>query len=131
MLGERFTAIPGSSGYFIGGYIAYSDALKRDLLGVPGEMLERYGAVSGETAEAMAVGTRQRTGATYAVSITGIAGPEGGTEEKPVGLVYIGISDAAGTIVTHRRFLGDRHRIRVFTTQHALDQLRRRLLGLR
>lgn len=131
MLGERFTAIPGSSGYFIGGYIAYSDALKRDLLGVPGEMLERYGAVSGETAEAMAVGTRQRTGATYAVSITGIAGPEGGTEEKPVGLVYIGISDAAGTIVTHRRFLGDRQRIRVFTTQHALDQLRRRLLGLR
>jgi nicotinamide-nucleotide amidase len=127
MLGERFTITPGSSSYFIGGFITYSNALKRDLLGVPEATLEQFGAVSEQTAEAMAIGARARTGADYAVSITGIAGPDGGTEEKPVGLVYIAIADAAGVTVTHRKFLGDRQRIRVFTTQHALDFLRRRL----
>jgi nicotinamide-nucleotide amidase len=127
MLGERFTITPGSSDYFIGGFITYSNALKRDLLGVPAATLEQFGAVSEQTAEAMATGARQRTGADYAISITGIAGPDGGTEDKPVGLVYIAIADAAGVVVTHRKFLGDRQRIRVFTTQHALDFLRRRL----
>ena len=127
MLGERFTMTPGSSSYFIGGFITYSNALKRDLLGVPAATLEQFGAVSEQTAEAMAIGARERTGADYAISITGIAGPDGGTEEKPVGLVYIAIAYAAGVTVTHRKFLGDRQRIRVFTTQHALDFLRRRL----
>jgi len=130
MLGARFTTVPGSSAYFLGGFLTYSNALKEKLLGVSAATLEQFGAVSKETAEEMAVGARRRTGANYAVSITGVAGPDGGTEEKPVGLVYIGIADEAGAVVTHRRFLGDRQRIRVFTTQHALDLLRRRLLGL-
>jgi len=130
MLGERFTSTPGSSDYFVGGFITYSNALKRDLLGVAAETLEQFGAVSRETAEAMAVGARQRTGAAYAVSITGVAGPDGGTVQKPVGLVYVGIADAAGAVVTDRRFLGDRTRIRLFTTQFALDLLRRRMQGL-
>jgi len=130
LLGARLTSVPGSSDYFTGGFITYSNALKRDLLGVPAETLERFGAVSPETAEAMAAGARERSGATYAVSITGVAGPDGGTEEKPVGLVYLGIAWPEGTAVTHRRFIGDRERIRVFTTQAALDLLRRRLQGL-
>jgi nicotinamide-nucleotide amidase len=130
MLGERFTSTPGSSDYFLGGFITYSNALKRELLGVPAETLEQFGAVSRETAEAMAVGALERTGATYAISITGVAGPDGGTEQKPVGLVYVGIADEAGTAAVHRRFLGDRTRIRQFTTQFALDLLRRRMQGL-
>jgi nicotinamide-nucleotide amidase len=130
MLGARVTAIPGSSQYFVGGFITYSNALKHEMLGVPAETLERFGAVSAETAQAMAEGARARTGATYAVSITGVAGPDGGTEEKPVGLVYIAAAGPEGTVGTHRRFLGDRERIRVFTTQAALDLLRRRLQGL-
>jgi nicotinamide-nucleotide amidase len=129
MLGARLTAIPGSSQYFVGGFITYSNALKHALLGVSEETLERHGAVSPETAEAMATGARERTGATYAVSITGVAGPDGGTDEKPVGLVYLAIAGPEGTAVTHRRFIGDRERIRVFTTQAALDLLRRRLQG--
>jgi nicotinamide-nucleotide amidase len=130
MVGGRITSVPGCSAYFVGGFITYSNELKRELLGVSAETLERFGAVSRETAEAMAEGARHRTGSAYAVSITGVAGPDGGTEEKPAGLVYVGIADAAGTVVAHRRFLGDRQRIRVFTTQMALDLLRRRLQGL-
>jgi nicotinamide-nucleotide amidase len=130
MLGARLTAPPGSSEYFVGGFITYSNALKRELLGVSAETLERFGAVSPETAEAMAAGARRRTGATFAVSITGVAGPDGGSDEKPVGLVYLGIAGPEGVAVTQRRFIGDRERIRVFTTQAALDVLRRRLQGL-
>ena len=130
LLGARLTSIPGSSQYFSGGFITYSNALKTEMVGVPVATLERFGAVSPETAEAMAAGARERTGATYAVSITGVAGPDGGTEEKPVGLVYLGIAGPEGTAVTQRRFIGDRERIRVFTTQAALDLLRRRLQGL-
>ncbi len=130
LLGARLTSVPGSSQYFSGGFITYSNSLKREMLGVPVATLERFGAVSPETAEAMAAGARERTGATYALSITGVAGPDGGTEEKPVGLVYLGIAGPEGTAVTHRRFSGDRERIRVFTTQAALDLLRRRLQGL-
>jgi len=130
MLGARLTTIPGSSQYFVGGFITYSNALKRELLGVSADTLERYGAVSAETAEAMAAGARDRAGATYAVSITGVAGPDGGTDEKPVGLVYLAIAGPEGNTVTHRRFIGDRERIRVFTAQAALDLLRRRLQGL-
>ena len=130
MLGARLTTVPGSSQYFAGGFITYSNALKRELLGVPAETLESFGAVSAETAAAMAAGARERAGSTYAVSITGVAGPDGGTAEKPVGLVYLGIAGPEGDAVTHRRFIGDRERIRVFTTQAALDLLRRRLQGL-
>jgi nicotinamide-nucleotide amidase len=130
MLGARLTVTPGSSEYFVGGFITYSNALKHELLGVSAETLERFGAVSPETAEAMAAGARQRTGATYAVSITGVAGPDGGSAEKPVGLVYLAIAGPDGAAVMQRRFAGDRERIRVFTTQAALDGLRRRLQGL-
>ena len=130
MLGARFTTTPGSSDYFTGGFITYSNSLKSQLLGVSAETLERFGAVSRETAEAMAEGARERTGSNYAISITGVAGPDGGSEEKPVGLVYIGIAGSEGTVVVNRRFLGDRQRIRVFTVQMALDLLRRRLQGL-
>jgi nicotinamide-nucleotide amidase len=133
MLGERFTSVPGSSDYFAGGFIAYTNAMKVELLGVAPEILEEHGAVSKPTAEAMAVGARRRTGSTYALSITGVAGPGAqsgpGSASAPVGTVYVGIADAAGTLVMHRQFLGDRQRIRVFTCQMAIDLLRRRMTG--
>ena len=129
MLGERFTSVPGSSDYFAGGFITYNNAMKTELLGVSPEILEAHGAVSQETAEAMAVGARRRTNATYALSITGEAGPNPGSESAPVGMVYVGIADAAGVHVLPRQFFGDRQRIRVFTCQMALDVLRRRVLG--
>lgn len=129
MLGERFTSVPGSSDYFAGGFIAYTNAMKVELLGVSPEILAQHGAVSQETAEAMAVGARRRTNSTYALSVTGVAGPDSGGEPAPVGSVYVGVADAAGTHVVHRRFFGDRERVRVFTTQMALDILRRRITG--
>ena len=127
MLGERFTSTPGSSDYFVGGFITYTNQMKAELLGVAPEILEEFGAVSKETAEAMAVGARRRTGSTYALSVTGVAGPDAGGEKAPVGTVYVGLADATGTQVAHRQFIGDRQRIRVFTTQMALDLLRRRV----
>ena len=130
MLGERLTSVPGSSDYFVGGFITYSNAMKVELLGVPPAVLEQPGAVSQETAEAMAAGARRRTGSTYALSVTGVAGPDGGSESKPVGSIYIAVADDAGVHTEHRRFLGDRQRIRLFTVQMALDLLRRRLTGL-
>ena len=129
MLGERFTSAAGSSDYFVGGFITYTNKMKVELLGVIPETLEKFGAVSKETAEAMALGARRRTGSTYALSITGVAGPDGGGESAPVGTMYVGIADAAGTHVAHRQFIGDRQRVRVFTTQMALDLLRRRITG--
>jgi nicotinamide-nucleotide amidase len=129
MLGERFTSVPGSSDYFAGGFITYTNAMKVELLGVSPEILALHGAVSKETAEAMAEGARRRTNSTYALSVTGVAGPGSGDEKEPVGSVYTGIADDAGTHAVHRRFLGDRARIRVFTVQMALDILRRRITG--
>jgi nicotinamide-nucleotide amidase len=127
MLGERFTSVAGSSDYFLGGFITYDNAMKIELLGVPAETLSQFGAVSQETAEAMAIGARERTGSTYALSVTGLAGPEG-EGSIPVGTVYVGVADAAGVHVAHRVFLGDRQRIRAYTAQMALDLLRRRML---
>ena len=129
MLGERFTRAPGSSAYFVGGFITYNDAMKTELLGVLPEILQEHGAVSKQTAEAMAQGARRRTRSTYALSITGAAGPEAGTEKVPKGTMYVGLADAAGTIALHRQFLGDRQRIRTFAAQMALDLLRRRITG--
>ena len=126
LLAERLTSVPGSSDYFVGGFVTYTKRMKAELLGVPEELLAQFGAVSKETAEAMAVGARLRTGATYALSITGVAGPGTGGEEAPVGTMYIGLADAGGCQVHHRQFLGDRARVRVFATQMALDMLRRR-----
>jgi nicotinamide-nucleotide amidase len=127
MLGERFTSVAGSSDYFLGGFISYANGMKIGLLDVSRETLEQFGAVSKETAEAMAIGARERTGSTYALSVTGLAGPEG-DGSLPVGTVYIGVADADGVHVAHRVFLGDRQRIRTFTAQMALDVLRRRML---
>ncbi|MGA3097269.1 MAG: competence/damage-inducible protein A [Bryobacteraceae bacterium] len=127
MLGERFTSVAGSSDYFLGGFITYDNAMKTGMVGVPPETLAQFGAVSKETAEAMAIGARERTGSTYALSVTGLAGPQG-EGPIPVGTVYIGVADAAGVQVAHRVLLGDRQRIRTFAAQMALDVLRRRML---
>jgi nicotinamide-nucleotide amidase len=127
LLGERITSVPGSSTYFLGGVITYSNRMKVELLGVPEDAIAEFGAVSKETAEAMALGARRRTGSTYALAITGVAGPDGGSEKKPVGTIYVGLADAAGCQVLHRQFIGDRTRIRQFATQMALDMLRRRI----
>jgi len=127
MLAERITGVPGSSDYFVGGFVTYTKRMKSDLLGVPEETLAQHGAVSKETAEAMAVGARRRTAATYALALTGVAGPSSGGEQAPVGTVYIGLADMNGCQVHHRQFLGDRTRIRTFATQMALDLLRRRM----
>ena len=129
MLGERFTQAPGSSAYFVGGFITYSNAMKMELLGVSPEILAEHGAVSRETAEAMAIGARRRTKSTYALSVTGAAGPEPGTETVPKGTMYVGLADAAGTVVVHKQFMGDRQRVRTFVVQLALDLLRRRITG--
>jgi len=128
MLGERFTSVPGSSEYFAGGFITYTNAMKVELLGVDPDLLTRFGAVSQETAVAMATHARLRTGSTYSLAITGVAGPDSGGESAPVGTVHIAVADASGAQAYHRQFLGDRQRIRVFTCQMALDVLRRRLM---
>jgi nicotinamide-nucleotide amidase len=127
LLGERLTSVPGSSEYFLGGFITYSNALKTELLGVSPELLAEHGAVSQPVAEAMAMGAQRRAGSTYALSITGVAGPGGGTESKPVGAAFIGLAEPSGVEVVQRQFLGDRARIRMFASQIALDMLRRRL----
>jgi PncC family amidohydrolase len=92
LVAHELTEVPGSSGYFLGGVVAYADATKRAGLGVPAELLERHGAVSAQVARAMAEGARQRLGADLAVAVTGIAGPGGGSEAKPVGLTYVAVS---------------------------------------
>ncbi|MBV9744306.1 MAG: competence/damage-inducible protein A [Acidobacteriia bacterium] len=127
LLGERLTSVPGSSEYFLGGFITYSNALKTELLGVSAELLAQHGAVSQPVAEAMAAGARERAGATYALSITGIAGPGGATDTKPVGTVFIGLAGPSGSEVLQRQVFGDRERIRMFASQLALDFLRRTL----
>ncbi|MBK9169408.1 MAG: competence/damage-inducible protein A [Bryobacterales bacterium] len=130
LLSELITAVPGSSEYFLGGLVTYSEALKIDLLGVSPEMLETHGAVSDEVAEAMAAGVRRRTGAGYALAVTGYAGPSTGAEKKPVGTVSLAVADAAGTRTVNRQILGDRERVRRFACHIAMDLLRRRMLGL-
>jgi nicotinamide-nucleotide amidase len=127
MIAERITQVPGSSRSFLGGAVVYADALKYAFAGVPPELIEEHGAVSAEVAEALARGIRIRTGATLGLGVTGIAGPGGGTEEKPVGLVYIALSDAQKTECIERNIRGDRARVREFTTQQSLDLIRRRL----
>lgn len=128
LLSERITTVSGSSRYFLGGAIVYSNELKTELAGVPASMIERHGAVSAEVAKALAEGIRYRCGATLGVGITGIAGPTGGTPEKPVGLVFHALASNTGTDVVERRWPGERQRIRRFATQQALDMLRRKLM---
>ena len=128
LIAQRLTSVPGASKFFVGGVIAYANEVKMQALGVEPILLMERGAVSAEVAEAMATGIRERTDTDFGLSITGIAGPDGGTEEKPVGLVYIALADDAH--VEHRRLMipGDRHLIRWRSSQAALDLLRRRLI---
>jgi nicotinamide-nucleotide amidase len=128
MIAQRLTGISGSSRCFLGGAVVYSNELKTAFADVPPAMLAEHGAVSRNVAAALAEGIRKRCGATIGVGVTGIAGPGGGTEEKPVGLVYIGIADDQQTEVTEKRFGGDRERIRNWSTQQALDLVRRWLM---
>ena len=128
LVAHRLTEVPGSSSYFMEGIVTYSNEAKTRLLGVPEELIEERGAVSAQVAEAMAEGVKRRAGTDFGLSVTGVAGPGGGTDEKPVGLVYIALSDDAHT--EHRRLMlpGDRHLIRWRSSQAALDLLRRRLI---
>ena len=128
MLGMRITRVPGSSSYFKGGILCYDNDAKMELCGVPMELLQKHGAVSAEVAEALAHGVRRALRSDIGVSITGIAGPGGGTAEKPVGLVYIGIADATQGISRHRIMPGDRESIRERSTYLALAWLRRFLM---
>lgn len=127
-LAQRITSVPGSSAYFLGGYITYSKCMKTELLGVSAAMLAEFGAVSKETARAMAEGARNAAQADWAISITGNAGPSTDGDQAPVGTVYIGIAGPDGTTVTHRVWpVNDRGRVRAFAAQAALDLLNRRL----
>jgi nicotinamide-nucleotide amidase len=128
LLAERITSLGGSSRYFLGGAVVYSNELKTQFANVPKAMIDRHGAVSREVAAAMAEGIRKRCLSSYGVGITGVAGPGGGTEQKPVGLVYVALAGEEGTQVLERNFLGDRTRIRQFSTQQALEMIRRALL---
>jgi nicotinamide-nucleotide amidase len=125
LIAQRLTEVAGSSSYFMEGVVAYSNEAKVRTLNVPAEMIEKYGAVSAEVAEAMAEGIRLRAGTDFGLAVTGIAGPSGGTEEKPVGLVYIALSEEGHN--QHRKLMlpGDRHLIRWRSSQAALDLLRR------
>jgi nicotinamide-nucleotide amidase len=129
LLGARITSRPGSSDYFLGGIISYADRAKQDLLGVPAGTLARYGAVSREVAVIMAEGARAALGADYALSITGVAGPDGGTAAKPVGLVYVACAGPGGTSVREGSFPGDRESVRTFSATAALHLLRAALLS--
>jgi nicotinamide-nucleotide amidase len=128
MLAQRITSVSGSSRYFAGGAVVYSNELKTDLAGVPGKLLEAHGAVSSEVAIALAEGIRKACLADIGVGITGVAGPSGGSEKKPVGLVYVAVAGEGQTEVVERNFPGDRKRVRWYATQQALDMVRRKLM---
>lgn len=129
LLGARLTNVAGASDVFLGGFITYNNAVKERQLGVPPEVIGQFGAVSAECSQAMARGAREALGAEIGVSITGVAGPGGGTPEKPVGLVYIGISDESGTRSSRHQFIGQRADVRTRAAQAALDLLRRAALA--
>jgi nicotinamide-nucleotide amidase len=127
LLAGRITDVPGSSEYFLEGVVSYSNEAKIDLLGVPKKLIATHGAVSEQVAGAMAAGIRKRAGSTFGVGVTGVAGPGGGSPEKPVGLVYIALAD--GSQITTRKFIfpGDRQFIRTLSVNAALDMVRRRI----
>jgi nicotinamide-nucleotide amidase len=128
LIGERITSVSGSSRYFLGGAMVYSNELKHKFADVPKALIAAHGAVSRQVAAAMAEGIRKKCGATWGLSVTGIAGPTGGTEEKPVGLVFHALSNGETTEMVERKFPGDRERVRWWASQQALDMLRRKLI---
>ncbi|MEW5995531.1 MAG: CinA family protein, partial [Candidatus Zixiibacteriota bacterium] len=130
-LGELITSVPGSSAYFVGGVVAYSNEVKRQQLGVPKQILVEHGAVSKECAEAMAEGCRRLFESDYALSITGIAGPEGGADDKPVGTTYIGLSSKHGTCSRQFNFGTLREANRARACYAALEFLRREILDIK
>ncbi|MDQ7798655.1 MAG: competence/damage-inducible protein A [Candidatus Edwardsbacteria bacterium] len=128
LIADRITDISGSSDYFLGSVIAYSNVLKGKMLGVKSQTLRLHGAVSRETALEMASGVRGRLGSDLGLAVTGIAGPAGGTDKKPVGLVFMAVAGPKGTVVEERRFLGQRRHIKESSAQAALNMLRMYLL---
>ncbi|MFV0413452.1 MAG: nicotinamide-nucleotide amidohydrolase family protein, partial [Oscillospiraceae bacterium] len=131
LVSERITSVPGASGVFGFGLCSYANEIKRQVLGVQAETLRQFGAVSSQTAAEMAYGAQRLGGATYGVGVTGIAGPDGGTEEKPVGLVYVAVASAAGVAVKQLTVGGrGRKMVRHHASQHALDMVRRLAAGL-
>ena len=130
LLSAHLTDVPGASEVFLGGVVSYSNEAKEHFIDVPHETLVEHGAVSGEVARAMAEGVRARFGSDWGAGITGIAGPTGGTEEKPVGLVHWAVAGPDGVSAKHHVFLGDRSIVRVWSLNATLDLLRRRLLVL-
>ena len=128
MIAERITSVPGSSRYFLGGAVVYSNDLKTLFADIPPLMIEAHGAVSREVALALAENIRELCNADIGVGVTGVAGPGGGTEEKPVGLVYVAVTNGHKQEVVQRRFFGDRDRIRRWASQQALDLVRRILM---
>jgi nicotinamide-nucleotide amidase len=132
LISKRLTDVAGSSAYFVEGFVTYSNASKTRLLGVPEEMISEHGAVSEPVAQAMAEGAREASGADYGLSVTGVAGPGGGTEEKPVGLVYVGVADAEGSMAEKldlTAWARSRGSIRERSANRALDLLRLRIEG--
>jgi nicotinamide-nucleotide amidase len=128
LVAERLTSVSGSSRYFIGGAVVYSNELKTQLADVPADLIDVYGAVSEQVARALAEGIRKKCGTTLGLGVTGVAGPTGGTVEKPVGLVFHALAGESGTEVIKRNFPGNRSRIRWFASQQALDMVRRKLM---
>jgi nicotinamide-nucleotide amidase len=131
LVGKRLTDVPGSSAWYNGGFVTYSNRMKEEWLQVPHDALETEGAVSAAVAACMAVAARRRAATTYAVSLTGIAGPTGGTADKPVGLVYIGLATPEGVRIRRVQYGTRRDFNRQFASQAALDMVRRSLLGFR
>jgi nicotinamide-nucleotide amidase len=129
LIGGRITSIAGSSEYFERGVVVYSYLAKTELLGVPQDLIERHGAVSGKVAEAMARGIQRTAHTDIGLAVTGIAGPDGGTKTKPVGLVYTALASAQGVKIDEHRFLGTREQIRIRASQMALDMVRRHLIA--
>lgn len=129
LIAHRITNVSGASAFFLGGVVVYDNRFKVELLGVPASLLAEHGAVSESVALAMAQGAREGLGVDWAVAVTGIAGPEGGTLEKPVGLVYIATAGRAGVRVTRNQFSGRRLEIKEQTASRALHQLLEHIEG--
>lgn len=127
LVGHAITEIPGSSGYYVGGFVTYSDELKFQAVGVPHDVLSAHGAVSAQVAMAMATGGRQRTGAHLAAAVTGIAGPDGGSPSKPVGLTYIAVADDVGVAVRRHVWTGDRSANKLASAEAAIELLLERV----
>jgi PncC family amidohydrolase len=123
LVASTLTEVAGSSGYVLGGVVAYADVVKREVLGVPGHQLEHHGAVSAQVVRSMAEGARRRFGADLAVAVTGVAGPGGGTDAKPVGLTYVAVSGRQGTEVGRHLWHGDRRANRLASVRVSIEAL--------